>query len=203
MKPASLCALLAISPACAPTPAKTPTIPIVDITLVPENSPIEELFPSKSYLQLSHQILNGLCNHPASKFDHRHSFEKDEFKIIAYFSNLDEENKDVLQYYVVNNLTNTMVVFLDNPPYGSLDGWYRCLQRGQGTLADTKDMFNCGMMVSHDKEVTKSFQETIELVHKHLQQQKVSISEVYKTRFTEILLQERYRAIFSEVKSVP
>ncbi len=207
MKQTSLCALVLAAAGCISTPPPQPGIPIVDISASSgEVTPkvIEEFFPSASYSERSNQILNALFTNPNSRYSHRYSFEKEEFKVVVYFSDLDEKKKDVLQYYVINNSTNTMIVFLDGPPYGSLDEWYRCLYRGKGTLADTRNTFNCEMMDSKEQEeVTESFQETITLAHQALLQKKIIMPKNYKKRFNELLEREWHQALFRELKTVP
>ncbi len=205
----SLCALLALTAGCLQEQQKETSIPVIDISASPDyDVEIRGFFPAKSYPQLSHEILNGLFNNPKSKFNHRNSFEINEFKFVAYYGPFaDQEDKEAikgaLQYFVIDNSTDQMIFFVDEPPYGSVDGWYRCFERGKGTLYDTRNTFRCGLMGSKDKEVKDFSLETIELVHRNLQHQPLKINPPYVELFQDLLYKDHGTPLLHGLYSVP
>ncbi|MBI4147601.1 hypothetical protein HY494_03035 [Candidatus Woesearchaeota archaeon] len=209
MKHNSLCALLALTAGCLPQQQTEITTPIVDISAPSDyNVEIRELFSAKSYQQLSHEILNGLFNNPNSKFNHRHSFEINGFKLVTYYGSFtDQEDKEAikgaLQYFVVDNQADQMIFFVDEPPFGSVDGWYRCFERGKGTLYDTKNTFRCGLMGSKDKEIKDFSLETVELVHRHLQHQSLKINPTYIELFQHLVYKDHGTPLLRGLYSIP
>lgn len=208
MKHKSLCALLTLTAGCLPQQQQEITIPIVDISATSDyNVEILELFPAKSPQQLSHEILNGLFNNPRSKFNHLHSFKKDGFEIITYYGSFtDQEDKEAikgaLQYFVIDNRADQMIFFVDEPPYGSVDGWYRCFERGEKFFNDTRN-FRCGLMGSKDKEVKDFSLETVELVHRHLQHQPLKINPSYVEQFQDLLYKDHGTPLLRGLYAVP
>ena len=201
MRSKTLCALITATASCLPVQQEKPTMLIVDIgpahdSMVQEGISIEE--PSKSYSQLSHQILNGLFSNPGSS-NHRYSFRNQQFKIITYYGAFNDD-KEVLQYFIVDTITNAMIHFLDDQPYGSVDGWYRCLRRGNPPADDT---FKCGMMGRKDPQVKQLFLDTVELVHAQLQYQKTSLDEKYRKGYADLLYGDHGQPLAWELHTLP